>query len=64
MKTFVKSVVLFPVCLGLFLGVLRRVIGDWVHAEALVWALFLGLSVGLWFPFLLMPYLKRLAGRS
>ncbi|UCG50426.1 MAG: hypothetical protein JSW58_09430 [Candidatus Latescibacterota bacterium] len=64
MKPFLKSVVLFPVCLGLFLAVLRRLIEGWDHADAVIWALFLGLSVGVWFPFLLMPYLRRFANRT
>lgn len=64
MKAFFKSVLLFPICLGVVLGLLERALGDWRHAEALVWALLLGLSLGVWFPFLLVPYLRRFAGRG
>jgi hypothetical protein len=64
MKAFIKSVLVFPVCLGIALGVLERALGDWQHTDALVWALLLGLSVGVWFPFLLVPYLRRFADRG
>ena len=64
MKAFFKSVLLFPICLGVMIGILDRVLGDWRHAGLITWALTLGLSVGVWFPFLLIPYLRRFADRG
>jgi hypothetical protein len=52
MKAFVKSVLMFPIGLGIVLGLLERTLGGWQHTGALVWSLMLGLSVGVWFPFL------------
>lgn len=64
MKAFVKSVLVFPIGLGIVLGLLERILGGWQHTDALVWSLMLGLSVGVWFPFLLVPYLRRFADRG
>ena len=64
MKAFVKSVLMFPIGLGVVLGLLERTLGGWQHTGALVWSLMLGLSVGVWFPFLLVPYLRRFADRG
>ena len=64
MKAFVKSVLMFPAVMGLVLGSLQYALGDWPHTGALVWALSLGLSIGVWFPFLLVPYLRRFSDRN
>ncbi|UCH85631.1 MAG: hypothetical protein JSW50_08085 [Candidatus Latescibacterota bacterium] len=64
MKAFVKSVLLFPAGLGLVIGSLEYTLGGWRHTDALVWALSLGLCIGVWFPFLLVPYLRRFSDRS
>ncbi|MEJ2720018.1 MAG: hypothetical protein P8181_02590 [bacterium] len=64
MRMFVKSGLLFPACLGIVLGSLEHVLGDRRHVDMLIWALVLGLSVGVWFPFLLTPYLRRFSKRD
>lgn len=59
MKRSIQAVVLFPLVLGVALGLAHRALAGWKYATALEWALFLTLMAGVWVPAILMPYLRR-----
>jgi hypothetical protein len=59
MKAGIKAVVLFPLVLGVTLGLAHRGLSGWKYATALEWALFLTLMAGVWVPAILLPYVRR-----
>ena len=59
MKEIMKTVVLFPLILGLALAVVHKALADWKYASALVWVVFLVLMAGVWVPLILLPHLRR-----
>ena len=61
---FLRAVVAFPVVLAVILGVLSKQISGWDHSVLLIWILYLGLAMGVWFPFILRPYLTKTASRK
>ncbi len=61
---FLRAVVAFPLILAVVLGILSNQIGNWNHSGLIIWILYLGLAMGVWFPFVLRPYLKRTAARK
>ena len=61
---FLGAVVAFPVVLAVILGILSKQISEWDHSVLLIWILYLGLAMGVWFPFILRPYLKQMASRK
>ena len=61
---FLRAVVVFPVVLAVILGILSKQISGWDHSVLLIWILYLGLAMGVWFPFILRPYLKQMASRK
>jgi hypothetical protein len=63
MSRFIKSVVLFPVIAGSALGGFARLSHGWAHGELMVWSAYLLLMIAVWFPFILVPYLKRRRSR-
>ena len=58
---FLRAVVAFPVVLAVILGILSKQISGWNHSGLMIWILYLGLAMGVWFPFILRPYLKQIA---
>ena len=60
---FLRAVVVFPVVLAVILGILSKQISGWNHSELMIWILYLGLAMGVWFPFILRPYLKHIGSR-
>ncbi len=59
MKEGIKTIVLFPLVLGVVLAVVHRALDEWKYATALEWVLFLALMAGVWVPVILLPYLRR-----
>ncbi len=59
MKNFLRTIVLFPLALGMMLAVLRRALAGWKYADVLVWCLFLSLMAAFWIPAILLPYVRR-----
>ena len=59
MKAGIKAVVLFPLVLGVALGLAHRALAGWKYATALEWAVFLTLMAGIWIPVIFLPYLRR-----
>ena len=64
LAAFIRAVVVFPLILALGLGILSRQIGHVDHSGIIIWVLYLGIAMGVWFPFILRPYLKRTAARK
>lgn len=63
MKDFLISVVFYPVFIGAIVGIVYLLARDWAYVSIATWALGMGLSFGIWFPFVLTPYLKRKSSR-
>jgi hypothetical protein len=61
---FIRAVVAFPLVLAVVVGVLSKKIGHWEHGDLVIWLLYPGLLIAVWFPFILRPYLKRTAARK
>jgi hypothetical protein len=59
MGEFFKAVVLWPVIFAAFAGIIERMLRGCEHANLLSWGMFLVLMFGVWFPFLLVPYVKK-----
>lgn len=59
MRKATMTVVLFPLLLGVALGLGHRALAGWKYATALEWALFLTLMAGVWIPAIFLPYLRR-----
>jgi hypothetical protein len=59
MKEFVKVVLLSPVVIAAIVAVFHRLVREWELAGQFASIFSLALTFGIWFPFFLMPYLKR-----
>ena len=59
MKEFVKVAIVSPIVIGAIVAVFYRFIREWELAGQFASILSLALTFGIWFPFFLMPYLKR-----
>jgi hypothetical protein len=59
MKEFLRVVILVPALFGVLGGLLYWVIQGWAYAGWISWGLHMILSVFVWFPLFLAPYLKK-----
>ena len=61
---FIRAVVAFPLVLAVIMGVVSQNLSGLQHGDLVIWLLYPGLLIGVWFPFILRPYLKKKSGRQ
>jgi len=59
MRDFLKVVLLIPALFATLSALTFLLLRDWQYANWFAWSLHFALSVFVWFPFVLVPYLKR-----
>ncbi len=59
MKELLGVLVPIPVAIGVLVGTLRSLMGAYPYANAVAMVLSLAIFFGVWFPFVLVPYLKK-----
>lgn len=58
MKRFLYVIVIAPSALGVFSASVYHFLQQWEHARWFCAALYLVLSIGVWFPFVFAPYVR------
>ena len=59
MKGLFGVAIVIPGIIALWLGAIGRAVREWEYGELFSWSLFMVVMFGIWFPFVLLPYLKR-----